>query len=124
MTSVVGNGSSLIPGNYTLTVSVSPSIAYESGDGASNPPAYGNLGDPIIFSGTRISVIYPQFLQNVYATAYESTPQAAIAAADANLSAALAPYFGNVSNSSFKNSAVWTGDVPQAIPIRLDLWTQ
>ena len=123
MTSVVGNGSSLIPGNYTLTVSASPSVAYESGDGASSPPAYGNLGDPIIFSGTRISVIYPQFLQNVWETAYESTPQDAEVAANLNLQSALLPYFGNVSNTSFKDSAVYTGDVPQAIPVRLDLWT-
>jgi hypothetical protein len=124
MTSIVGNGSSLIPGNYTLTVSVSPSVAYESGDGASNPPTYGNLGDPIIFSGTRISVIYPQFLQNVWETAYESTPGAAEDAANYNLQLALLPYFGNISTSQFKDSVVYTGNVPQAIPVRLDLWTQ
>ncbi len=29
---------SLKPGNYTLKVSVTPSFAYESGDGASSPP--------------------------------------------------------------------------------------
>ncbi len=63
MTTIVGNGSSLKPGTYTLTVSVTPSFAYESGDGASSPLAYGYCGDPIIFSGTRISIIYPKFLQ-------------------------------------------------------------
>ncbi len=125
MTSIVGNGSSLIPGNYTLTVSVTPSLAYESGDGASNTPAYGNQGDPIIFSGTRISVIYPQFLQNVWATGYASTPQAASQSAVTNLLNTLSSAgFTNINSSLIKNTTLFTGDVPNAIPVRLDLWTQ
>ena len=125
MTSVVGNGSSLIPGNYTLTVSVTPSLAYESGDGASNPPAYGNQGDPIIFSGTRISIIYPQFLQNVWATGYASTPQAASQAAVTNLLNTLnGAGYTNINASLIKNTTLYTGDVPNALPVRLDLWTQ
>ena len=80
-----GNGSSLKPGTYTLTVTVTPSLAYESGDGASSPLAYGSTGDPSIFSGTRISVIYPKFLQNVWATGFANNPQDASANAKANL---------------------------------------
>ncbi len=37
--------------------------------------AYGYTGDPSIFSGTRISVIYPKFLQNVWATGFANNPQ-------------------------------------------------
>ena len=57
-----------------MTVKVTPSLAYESGDGASSPPAYGSTGDPSMFSGTRISVIYPKFLQNVWATGFANNP--------------------------------------------------
>ena len=66
-----------LPGNYTLTITVTPSTAYESGDLASNTGNYGEEGDPEIFSGTRISVLYPQYLQNAWADGFASTPQLA-----------------------------------------------
>lgn len=125
MTTIVGNGTSLKPGNYTLTVSVTPSLAYESGDGASSPPAYGNWGDPAIFSGTRISIIYPKFLQNIWAVGYASTPGQAASNAIANLNQTLNDAgYTNIDYSLFRNTTLYTGDVPNAIPVRLDLWTQ
>lgn len=125
MTSIVGNGSSLIPGNYSLTVSVTPALAYESGDGASSPPSYGYTGDPTIFSGTRISVIYPKFLQNVWATGFANTPEAASQNAIANLIQTLNDAgYTNIDPSLIRNSTLWTGDVPNAVPVRLDLYTQ
>ena len=125
ITTIVGNGSSLKPGNYTLTVSVTPSLAYESGDGASSPPAYGNWGDPSIYSGTRISIIYPKFLQNIWATGYASTPQQASINAISNLNQTLSDAgYTNIDYSLFRNTTLYTGDVPNAIPVRLDLWTQ
>jgi hypothetical protein len=125
ITTIVGNGSSLKPGNYTLTVTVTPSLAYESGDGASSPPAYGNWGDPTIFSGTRISIIYPKFLQNIWATGYASTPTQAAINAESNLNSTLRDAgYTNIDYSLFRNTTLYTGDVPNAIPVRLDLWTQ
>ena len=125
MTTIVGNGTSLKPGNYTLTVAVTPSLAYESGDGASSPPAYGNWGDPTIYSGTRISIIYPKFLQNIWAVGYASTPQQAAHNAITNLNQTLTDAgYTNIDYSLFRNTTLFTGDVPNAVPVRLDLWTQ
>ena len=124
LTSIVGNGSSLIPGNYTLKVSVTPSLAYESGDGSSSPPQYGYSGDPSIFSGTRISIIYPKFLQNVWATGYANNPQDAATNAVNNLIATLNGAGYSVNTNLIRNTTLYTGDVPNAIPVRLDLWTQ
>jgi hypothetical protein len=125
LTSIVGNGSSLKPGNYTLTVSVTPSLAYQSGDGSSSPPAYGYTGDPSIFSGTRISVIYPKFLQNVWATGFANTPQDAANNAVTNLLATLnAAGYTNINPALIRNTTLYTGDVPNVVPVRLDLWTQ
>ena len=87
MTSIVGNGSSLVPGTYSLAVSVTPSLAYQSGDGASSTPTYGYTGDPAIFSGTRISVIYPKFLQNIWASGFANDPNTAVNNAIINLKA-------------------------------------
>ncbi len=125
MTSIVGNGSSLKPGTYYLTVSVTPSFAYESGDGASSPNAYGYTGDASIFSGTRISVIYPKFLQNAWATGYANNPIDASNNAVNNLIASLSDAgYTNIDRNLIRNNTLYTGDVPNAIPVRLDLWTQ
>jgi len=124
LTSIVGNGSSLIPGTYTLKVSVTPSFAYESGDGSSSPPTYGYSGDPIIFSGTRISIIYPKFLANVWATGYANNPSDAAINAATNLNSTLRAAGYTVDPTLVRTTTLYTGDVPNAIPVRLDLWTQ
>ncbi len=117
-----------LPGNYTLTISVTPSTAYESGDLASNTGSYGYQGDPEIYSGTRISVLYPQFLQNAWAVGFNSTPQLAQANSYNNLmNEYLQPLINQgfyVNTSLIKNETLYAGDVPNAIPIRLELWKQ
>jgi len=125
MTSQVGNGSSLVPGTYSLTVSVTPSLAYQSGDGNTNPPNYGYTGDPAIFSGTRISVIYPKFLQNSWASGFANDPNTAATIAINNLVASLSDAgYSTINASLIRNTTIYAGDVPNAIPVRLDLWTQ
>ena len=116
------------PGNYTISVTVTPATAYESGDLATSTGSYGNQGDPEIFSGTRISVLYPQFLQNAWATGFASTPSGALNASYSNL---FTTYLDPTINQGFyinasliKNETVYSGNVPNAIPIRLELWKQ
>lgn len=114
------------PGNYTLTVTVTPSEAYESGDfggsSTSTPVTYGRDANPDIYTGTRIGILYPQFLENVWATAFASTPDAAKAAANASLVANLTAQGFTVNPAFIKLEALYSGDVPNAIPIRLELW--
>jgi hypothetical protein len=125
MTTIVGNGSSLKPGSYSLTVTVTPSLAYESGDGGTSPNTYGYTGDPSMFSGTRIGVIYPKFLQNVWATGFANNPQDAAANAKTNLIQTLNEAgYTNIDQSLIRNTTLYSGDVPNAIPVRLELWTQ
>ena len=116
------------PGNYTVSVTVTPSTAYESGDLATSTGSYGNQGDPEIYSGTRISVLYPQFLQNAWATGFASTPSGALNASYSNL---FTNYLNTLINQGYyvnasliKNETVYSGNVPNAIPIRLELWKQ
>lgn len=111
-------------GNFTMNITVTPSLAYESGDLASSTGSYGYQGDPEIYSGTRIAILYPQFLENDWATAFNSTPDGAEAAATANLMSDLQSKGYNVNSSLIKVEALYSGDVPNAIPIRLELWKQ
>ncbi len=117
-----------LPGNYTLTITVTPSTAYESGDLATSTGSYGEEGDPEIYSGTRISVLYPQFLQNAWAVGFNSTPQLAEANSYNNLmNDYLQPLINQgfyVNTSLIKNETLYAGNVPNAIPIRLELWKQ
>jgi hypothetical protein len=125
MSNVLANGTVVPrPGNYSVTVTVNPADAYQSGDGSSSPPAYGYDADPEIFSGTRISVIYPKFLQNVWAIGFASTPQAASSQAVSNLIQTLTDAGYSVDPRLIRNNTLYTGDVPNSIPVRLDLWTK
>ncbi len=112
------------PGNYTIAITITPALAYESGDGASSPPNYGYSADPEIFSGTRVSVIYPKFLENVWAVGYASTSNQAALNAIASLKQTLTDAGYSYDPSLIRNNTLWTGDVPNAIPVRLDLWEQ
>lgn len=119
----------LIPGNYTLTVSVTPGKAYESGDfggtgrpsGAVSQSTYAN---PEIYSGTRIGIIYPKFLQNSWSDGFATTAQAAKDNATQKLINSLTPFNITVNPSLIKTEAIYTGDNPNAISVRLDLWKQ
>lgn len=121
---VDGNGT-LKNGTYFLTVKVTPSEAYESGDGSTSPGPYGTDADPELYSGTRISVLYPKFLENAWSSSYASTPDDARALAITELRAKLQSHGINTStvpDSAFKTEAIFAGDMATATPVRLDLW--
>lgn len=118
--------------NYTLhqgtefrvRVTLTAPKAWESGDGASvsggiSTDTYGN---PTIFSGTRIAVIYPKFLENVWATSFNSTAEAAKAQAKVELIEQLRQSGITVDPNTIQTEAIYTGNLPEAIPVRLDLW--
>lgn len=113
-------------GNYTVAVTVTPSEGYESGDfggsTTSAPITYGNNANPEIFSGTRIGVLYPQFLANMWSTTYANDPNTAKNDAKARLIANLTASGYSVDPSLIKLEAIYSGDVPNAVPIRLELW--
>jgi hypothetical protein len=113
-------------GNYTLQVTVTPSEGYESGDfGGSTtgaPVTYGNNANPEIFSGTRIGILYPQFLANMWSASYASNPDTAKAEARAKLIQNLTAQGFSVDQSLIKLEALYSGDVPNAVPVRLELW--
>ncbi|KUK74978.1 MULTISPECIES: hypothetical protein [Methanobacterium] len=100
-------------GNYTIRVLVTSGQGWESGD------AYAE-----IFSGTRVAVIYPALEQAVWSTKYAPTAQEAIDRAYQALMVSLeAQGFKNIDQSLVSNETLYTGDLPNAIPVRLDLWT-
>ncbi len=114
-------------GNYTIRqgtfnsrVTITSSNGWESGDGGTSPSTYAN---PELFSGTKIAVLYPKFLQNVWATSYANDP---ITARNLALDELVASLSGVVPEeevrSRAKTEALYTGNLPNAIPVRLDLW--
>ncbi|WP_321421484.1 hypothetical protein [uncultured Methanobacterium sp.] len=127
---VDANGTPILkPGQYNLTVTVTPSLGYESGDypGTGDPQAYTNYADPEIFSGTRIGVIYPHFLQNSWSLGYGTTPDAAKYSANQSLQQDLRDTHITVTQdmiNKFKYEVMYSGDVPTATPVRLELWKQ
>ena len=129
ITKINANGTySLVPGNYTLSVTVYPGSAYESGDfggsGSSTPVSLTNTANPEIFSGTRISVIYPKFLSSIWADSFASNPNDAKINATNSLINELQSYGYTVDTSQIKTEAIYSGDVPNSIPVRLELWKQ
>ncbi|WP_424355891.1 hypothetical protein [Methanobacterium sp. MBAC-LM] len=129
ITKINANGSySLIPGKYTLGVTVTPGTAYESGDfggsGSSTPVSTNTIANPEIFSGTRISVIYPKFLSSIWVDSFASNPTDAKTIAANNLTNTLRSYGYTVDTSQIKTEAIYTGNVPNSIPVRLELWKQ
>ena len=112
-----------IPGDYTVRVTVTASEAWESGDGASNPGTYANAE---IFSGTRVMVLYPALLSDIWSTSYAPTAQDAINRAYDSLVLKLeAAGFprSEIRQELITNESLYTGDLPNSIPVRLDLWT-
>jgi hypothetical protein len=105
----------LKPGNlYNLTVTVSgpPSTQpWQSGDWHSNAE---------IFSGTRISVLYPESLYNAWTTAYSDTATGA----QTNAKNILVQQLGldSTAAANVQTEALFTGDLPNQVPVRLDLW--
>jgi len=120
---VITNGTTFIPGDYTVRVTVTASEAWESGDGASNPGPNANAE---IFSGTRVMVLYPALLSDIWSTSYAPTAQDAINRAYDSLVLKLeAAGFprSEIRQELITNESLYTGDLPNSIPVRLDLWT-
>jgi hypothetical protein len=110
------------PGTYDLRIRVDSSRSWESGDGASSPTTFAN---PEIYSGTRVGVIYPKFLANMWASEYSNDPVTAQnLAKQALIEDLINSGFSNSSldPSLIKTEALYTGDLPNAISVRLDLW--
>ncbi|NYB26513.1 MAG: hypothetical protein HVN34_04140 [Methanobacteriaceae archaeon] len=114
------------PDNYNLTegtgyrvrVNVTAPEAWKSGDGASSPGTWGN---PTIFSGTRIAVIY-KYLENKWTTEYSSNATAAKELARLKLIEAFEETNTTFNPDLIQTEALFTGNLPNAIPVRLDLW--
>lgn len=103
----------LIPGAYNLTV-----IVTSYGDGSSSSKGWeSGDADAELFSGTRIGVIYPQLLYNAWATAYSNN----VTDAEQKAKDALHTQTG-VDESKMSADALYTGGMPNQIPVRLDLW--
>lgn len=102
-----------IPGNYTIRVAVTSGDAWASGDGYAE-----------IFSGTRVAVIYPALEHAVWSTSYAPTAQQAIDDAYVLLKERLRSQgFTQIDESLVFNESMYTGDLPNSLPVRLDLWT-
>jgi len=114
----------LVPGSYPLQVKVTgPRYAWESGD---DNYGIGDYGVASIFSGTRVVVINPQ-IQNEWSSGMGSNPQIAILNATSNLNDTYKRlHNGNPIPSTLKiyTSAIYTGNTPNAVTVRLDLWKQ
>jgi hypothetical protein len=129
ITSVSSNGSyQLVPGNYTLTISVTAGKAYESGDFGGNskntPVSQSTYANPEIYSGTRIGIIYPKFLQNAWSSGFASTADEAKTNANNTLQSILNTAHVSYNANLIKTEAIFTGDTPSSIPVRLELWKQ
>lgn len=114
----------LVPGTYKLRVTVTgPRYAWESGDDNYNSRAYGIAS---IFSGTRIVVINPQ-VQNEWSDGMGPNPQMAIQNATWQLNESYKrSHNGNPIPPTIPiyTSALYTGNTPNSVPIRLELWKE
>jgi hypothetical protein len=111
------------PGTYNIRVTVTAGQNWQSGDnsgGGNNASANAE-----IYSGTRVAVIYPKFLANAWASSFADDPLEAQQKANASLIAELQASGINVTDDirrSIKLEALYTGDLPNSIPVRLELW--
>jgi len=105
----------IIPGvNYRIRVTVTgPAHAWESGGWDRNAE---------IFSGTRVSVLYPEFLENRWATSYSTDPETAKEQARQELINKLRDAGITPDPNLIRTEALYTGDLPNPIPVRLELW--
>ena len=113
---------SFIPGNYKLKVTVTAGQDWASGDDKSSTQGYANAE---LFSGTRVAVIYPALLQSIWSDSFAQNPEDAKTAAVANLKQKLHDDgFIDIDDSLIVDEAMYAGDLPNSIPVRLDLWKQ
>lgn len=123
-----GNGN-LLEGNYLLRVTATAGKAWESGDmggnsDPSNPIVQSRDANAEMFSGTRISILYPKFLQNVWATGYAPEAADAKVLAYNRLKQVLEDAGIPFDDAAVRNESLYTGDLPNTIPVRLSLWKQ
>jgi hypothetical protein len=110
-----GGNYTIRPGvNYRTRVTVTgPSNNWESGDWNANAE---------IFSGTRISVLYPEFLENRWTASYASNSTVAKEQARQELIDVLIQSGITPDPNLIRDEALFTGDLPNSIPVRLELW--
>ena len=119
MTNGVPGNYSLKTGTYNLKVTVTaPNNAWEAGDSTEN----NNNGKAIMYSGTRVAILYPKFLQNIWTTSYANSAGTAQAQAKQDLIDLFTSSGIPFNPDYIKTEAMYTGDLPNAIPVRLDLW--
>lgn len=110
------------PGNYYIRLTVNSSASWESGDIGGTGGNYQSYSNAEIYSGTRVAVIYPKFLANMWANAYANDAYTAQAMARQNLIDMLQQSGYPVDPNLIKTEALYTGNLPNALPVRLDLW--
>ena len=69
-----------------------------------------------------MAVIYPKFLRNMWAAAYNDTAQGAETNALNNLTWSLDQSNIPYDMRNVNVAAMYTGDLPNALPVRLELW--
>lgn len=99
------------PGTYNIRVTVNSGQGWESGDSNAE-----------IYSGTRVAVIYPKFLANMWATQYSNDAYTAQALAKQELIDMLRQSGYTIDERLIKTEALYTGDIPNSLPVRLTLW--
>lgn len=99
------------PGTYNIRVTINSGAGWESGDSNAE-----------IYSGTRVAVIYPKFLANMWATEYANDAYTAQALARQELIAMLQASGYSIDPSLIRTEALYTGDIPNSLPVRLTLW--
>jgi hypothetical protein len=117
LTSGPANNYTLKTGNtYRIRVTVTgPSNYWESGDWNGNAE---------IFSGTRVAILYPEFLANVWTASYANDAQTAKDNARQELVDELAKsgIILDPNDPKIQTEALFTGNLPNAMPVRIDLW--
>jgi len=100
--------------NYRIRVTVrGPDRAWESGAWDRNAE---------IFSGTRISVLYPEFLENRWAASFTTDPETAREQARQELINLLREAGITPDPRLIRVEALYAGGFPNPIPVRLELW--
>lgn len=107
-------------GSYDVRVIANSGPSWQSGDYGGTSSTYQTYSNAEIYSGTRVSVIYPKFLDNVWATEFADDPTSAQNAAYQSLKTELG--LNDSAASSIKTEALYTGNMPNSIVVRLDLW--
>lgn len=111
----VGNYT-LKEGSYNLRVTVTgPNKNWESGDWDANAE---------IFTGTRVAILYPEFLANMWTASYSNDAETAKYNARLALVDELAKsgIYLDPNDPKILTEALFTGNLPNAIPVRLELW--